>query len=166
MKQRTASGSSGCFPWLAILRGRGKSPARMLALQPSFLIAAWGISLLAAGLLYPQSQTGNYTQKNSGSVAQTLSKKQANGATYSVDAYPLYRPTLAPGEGRDLVESYCNTCHSTRYILMQPPLPPETWEAEVNKMIKTFGMTNPEGVSPKIIKYLQEHYTPETRKQS
>ncbi|HEX2711196.1 MAG TPA: hypothetical protein VHM88_03100 [Candidatus Acidoferrales bacterium] len=129
------------------------------------LITVSGLLLLMAELLYAQSQTGNYTQKNPGSVTQTASRKQANGATYSVDAYPLYRPVLAEGEGRDLVEAYCNTCHSTRYITMQPPLPAETWEAEVNKMIKTFGMTNPEGVAPKITKYLQEHYTPETRKQ-
>jgi|ERR1700730_17795407 hypothetical protein len=130
----------------------------------ALLIGVLGLSLLTAGLLHAQSQTGNYTSKNPGSITQTVSSKQANGATYTVDAYPLYRPVLAPGEGRDAVESYCNTCHSTRYIIMQPALPAETWEAEVNKMIKTFGMTNPEGVAPKIIKYLQEHYTPETRK--
>jgi cytochrome c5 len=130
----------------------------------ALFIGALGLSLLAAGLVHAQSQTGNYTSKNPGSITQTVSSKQANGATYSVDAYPLYRPALAPGEGRDAVESYCNTCHSTRYIIMQPPLPAEAWEAEVNKMIKTFGMTNPEGVAPKIIKYLQERYTPETRK--
>jgi cytochrome c5 len=131
--------------------------------RPAFLITAL---VLAMGLLHAQSKTtdSNYSQKNPGSVAQTVSRKQANGATYSVDAYPLYRPALAPGEGSDLAESYCNTCHSTRYITMQPPLPAATWEAEVNKMIKTFGMTNPEGVAPKIVKYLQDHYTPETRK--
>ena len=128
------------------------------------LITASGVSLLAAGLLCAQSQTSNYTQRHLGSLTQTVSRKQANGATYSVDAYPLYRPKMAPGEGRELVESYCNTCHSTRYITMQPPLSAEAWESEVNKMIKTFGMTNPEGVAPKIIKYLKEHYTPETRK--
>jgi hypothetical protein len=130
----------------------------------AFLIAVSGVSLFAAELLYAQSQTGKYTEKNPGSITQTISRQQTNGATYSVDAYPLYRPMLAPGEGRELVEAYCNTCHSTRFIIMQPPLPPETWEAEVNKMIKTFGMTNPEGVAPIIIKYLQQHYTPETRK--
>jgi mono/diheme cytochrome c family protein len=130
----------------------------------TFFISVSGVTLLAAGLLYAQTQTGNYAPRNSGSIAQTLSRKQTNGTTYSVDAYPLYPPALAPGEGRELVESYCNTCHSPRFIIMQPPLPPDIWEAEVNKMIKTFGMTNPEGVAPKIIKYLQEHYTPETRK--
>ena len=128
------------------------------------LIVASGLPLLAAGLLHAQSETGSYTLKNPGSVTQTVSRKQANGATYSVDAYPLYPPVLAHGEGRNLVETYCNSCHSTRYIIMQPPLPAQAWEAEVNKMIKTFGMANPEGVAPKIVKYLQEHYTPQTRK--
>jgi len=129
------------------------------------------VPLLAVGLLRAQSQTSDrktsesdYTQRNPGSAAQSISRKQANGATYRVDAYPLYRPALAPGEGSDLVASYCNTCHSTRYITMQPPLPPEVWDAEVNKMIKTFGMTNPEGVAPAIIKYLQQHYATGTRK--
>jgi len=44
------------------------------------------------------------------------------------------------------------------------PLPAATWDAEVKKMIQTFGMTNPEGVASQITKYLQEHYTPEKRK--
>ena len=127
---------------------------------------------LAVGLLRAQSKSGDskaseslYTQRNQGSASQSISHKQANGATYRVDAYPLFRPALAPGEGREAVAAYCNTCHSTRYITMQPPLPPEAWDAEVNKMIKTFGMTNPEGVAPVIIKYLQQHYAVATRKQ-
>jgi len=28
------------------------------------------------------------------------------------------------------VQIYCNTCHSPRYITMQPPLPAATWESE------------------------------------
>jgi cytochrome c5 len=130
-----------------------------------FRVAALALPLVAAGLLCAQSQTGNYARKSLGALAQTAPRKQTIGAVYRADAYPLYRPKLAPGEGRELVEAYCNTCHGTRYITMQPPLPAETWEAEVNKMIKTFGMTNPEGVAPKIIRYLQQHYTPETRTQ-
>jgi len=81
-----------------------------------------------------------------------------------VAAYPLYMPELAPGEGREAVQSYCATCHSTRYITMQPPLPPETWAAEVNKMVNVMGQPIPDEVQPVIIKYLQTHYTPETRK--
>jgi hypothetical protein len=48
---------------------------------------------------------------------------------------------------------------------MQPPLPAATWEAEVNKMNKTFGAAIPEDNSQKIILYLQTHYTVENRKQ-
>jgi len=129
----------------------------------TFLIALSALSLAAAGILYAQTQTGNYTFESPGVIMQSNSTPMSDGATYAVDAYPVYQPMLAQGEGRELVESYCNTCHSTRYIYMQPPLPPETWEAEVNKMIKTFGMTNPEGVAPQIIKYLQEHYAAATR---
>jgi hypothetical protein len=47
---------------------------------------------------------------------------------------------------------------------MQPPLPAPTWDAEVNKMIKTFGASIPEATAKEIISYLQEHYTPENRK--
>jgi hypothetical protein len=72
---------------------------------------------------------------------------------------------LAPGDGLQDVRIYCGTCHSPRYITMQPPLPSAAWEAEVNKMNKTFGEAIPEDSARKIILYLQSHYTPETRKQ-
>ena len=38
------------------------------------------------------------------------------------------------------------------------------WEAEVNKMIKTYGAPIPEPTAKKITAYLQAHYTPENRK--
>ena len=50
------------------------------------------------------------------------------------------------------------------YITMQPPLPAATWEAEVKKMVETFGQPIPQDAIPKIVAYLQKHYTPETRK--
>ncbi|HEV1993833.1 MAG TPA: hypothetical protein VGR03_05845 [Candidatus Acidoferrum sp.] len=119
---------------------------------------------LAAGILLAETQTGDYSLTNLGEVRQPALLQQTDGAVYGVSAYPTYRPALAPGEDRRLVEDYCSSCHSIRYITMQPPLPAATWEAEVNKMIKTFGQPIPEEVQPKIIKYLQTHYTPETRK--
>jgi hypothetical protein len=132
--------------------------------RASLLAALLGLLGLAGALLFGQLQTGNYTPTTLGSLSQPAPGSQSAGTKYSVEAYPLYRPKLEPGEGRELVEAYCNTCHSTRYITMQPPLPSATWAAEVNKMIQTFGMPIPEDASPKIIKYLQSHYTPETRK--
>ena len=119
---------------------------------------------LTAGILLAETQTGDYSLTNLGELKQPALLKQPDDAMYGVNAYPLHRPTLEPGDGRDLVDAYCSTCHSTRYITMQPPLPAATWEAEVIKMVKTFGQPIPEEVQPRIIKYLQTHYTPETRK--
>jgi cytochrome c5 len=123
-----------------------------------------GLIVAGAALLYAQSQNGYYAQTNPGSIMQSAPSRQNEGSVYSAGAYPLYRPELVPGDGKQEVEAYCNTCHSTRYITMQPPLTAATWEAEVNKMIKTFGQPIPDDAAAKIIKYLQTHYTPETRK--
>jgi hypothetical protein len=40
-----------------------------------------------------------------------------------------------------------------------------TWEAEVTKMRKTLGAPISDASAALIIKYLQAHYTPDTRKQ-
>jgi hypothetical protein len=130
----------------------------------------WFIAFLAAlaaaagSLVYAQFDAGYYSQKNLGAIMQPAAPKETDGATYVVTAYPLYAPELAPGPGREEIQSYCSTCHSTRYITMQPPLPPETWAAEVNKMVKVMGQPIPDDVQPVIIKYLQTHYALETRK--
>jgi hypothetical protein len=129
-----------------------------------FIVVLAGFTAAAARLMYGQFDAGQYSQKNSGAIAQPAPPEEPDGASYSVTAYPLYPPQLAPGAGREAVQSYCTTCHSTRYITMQPPLPPETWAAEVDKMIKVMGQPIPEDVQPVIIKYLQAHYTPENRK--
>jgi hypothetical protein len=129
-----------------------------------FIAILAGLAAAAGSLVYAQFDAGYYSQRNPGAIAQPALPNQSDGAMYSVAAYPLYTPELAPGPGREEVQSYCSTCHSTRYIIMQPPLPPETWTAEVNKMVKVMGQPIPEDVQPAIIKYLQTHYTPETRK--
>ena len=129
-----------------------------------FIAILAGLTAAAGRLAYAQFEAGYYSQKHSGAIAQPAPPSEGDGARYSVAAYPLYPPELAPGAGREAVQSYCTTCHSTRYITMQPPLAPETWAAEVNKMVKVMGQPIPEDVQPVIIKYLQTHYTPESRK--
>jgi hypothetical protein len=127
----------------------------------AFLVA---LAAAAGSLVYAQFDAGYYSQENLGAIMQPAAPRENDGATYAVTAYPLYTPELAPGPGREEVQSYCSTCHSTRYITMQPPLPPETWAAEVNKMVKVMGQPIPDDVQPVIIKYLQTHYAFETRK--
>jgi len=74
-------------------------------------------------------------------------------------------PELAEGEGHAETENFCSLCHSTRYITVQPPPPAAAWEAEVTNMRKKFGAPISDVSAALIIKYLQAHYTPETRKQ-
>src|ERR1700690_1318469 len=120
-----------------------------------FMAILAGLAAAAGSLVYAQFDAGYYSARNLGAIMQPVAPKATDGATYSVAAYPLYTPELAPGPGSEEGQSYCSTCHSTRYITMQPPLPPETWTAEVNKMVKVMGQPIPEDVQPVIIKYLQ-----------
>ncbi|WP_018465348.1 cytochrome c [Calidithermus timidus] len=131
------------------------------------LLVLLGVWVMAQDSSLPGvKEEGNYTQGTLGQVLQPLPVANAQpDGVYSVGAWPLYTPELADGPGKELVMGYCQVCHSSTYITMQPPLPAATWEAEVQKMIKTFGAQIPDDAAKQITAYLQAHYTPETRKQ-
>jgi hypothetical protein len=130
-----------------------------------FTLAIMFCAFLASAALYAEFNAGFYTLRGPGSIHQTLPQVAAKGADYEVGAYTLYPIALASGDGQQEVAAYCNTCHSTRYITMQPPLPAEIWTAEVSKMTKAYGASIPDDATQKIILYLKSHYTAETRKQ-
>jgi hypothetical protein len=138
-----------------------KPPRRRLL---AFLIALGAVSIVAAGVIYADLEIGYYSPENLGSITQPAPVKNHADAAYTISSFPLYTPELVPGAGRQDVEAYCNTCHTPSYITMQPPLPAATWEAEVNKMGKVFGAQIPAESQASILKYLDSHYTPETRK--
>ena len=121
-------------------------------------------AFFASAALYAQFNAGFYTLQGPGSIRQTMPTVATARASYDVAEYTLYPAMLAAADGEQEVASYCNTCHSTRYITMQPPLPADTWDSEVNKMVKTYGASIPDDATQKIIHYLQSHYTPENRK--
>ena len=123
------------------------------------------VLLAAAGGAVAQLQKGRYDSGNSGGLRQAAPMEFKADVVYEAGAYPSFPPELAAGEGLQETSSFCNLCHSTRYITMQPPLPAATWDAEVTKMIKAYGAPIPEASANKIRLYLQQHYTPETRKQ-
>jgi hypothetical protein len=129
-----------------------------------FVLASMLGVFLAGAAVYAEFDAGFYAPEGPGSIRQTLPRVASIGVSYEVGAYPLYPTTLASGDGQREVASYCNTCHSPRYITMQPPLPADAWTAEVNKMVKSYGASIPEDATQKIIQYLQSHYTPATRK--
>jgi hypothetical protein len=120
---------------------------------------------LACGLVFAQMRSGSYGSTNAASLGREAAQEFAPDAKYEAGAYPSFTPELAEGDGKVEVQSFCMTCHSTRYITMQPPLPGATWEAEVGKMVKTYGAPIPEAAAKKITAYLQGHYAPENRKQ-
>ena len=107
---------------------------------------------------------GYYRTSELGSMRQAAPIELLPGSNYQVSAYPVPGADLVSGDGSQEVRIYCNSCHSPSYITMQPPLPAATWEAEVNKMNKTFGAAIPDDSTQKIILYLQAHYAIENRK--
>ena len=121
--------------------------------------------VIVARVVVAEVKKGNYRPAELGSLPQAGPQELSPDSNYEVAAYPVPAPELAAGEGRQEVLIYCSTCHSPRYIPMQPPLPAATWESEMTKMNKTFGAAIPDDTSKKILGYLQAHYTPENRKQ-
>ena len=67
---------------------------------------------------------------------------------------PEFDPGLPEGKGRETVQVQCAVCHTTHYILNQPPLSRETWNAEVAKMQKVFSAPIPADKVPEIVEYL------------
>jgi hypothetical protein len=113
--------------------------------------------------LYAQSSAGSYSSGES-QITRKVPRPSATDSTYDVGPYKLYRSALEEGEGSREVSANCNTCHSLRYITMQPPLAADAWAAEVTKMVKTYGASISDDASQKILQYLQSHYTPDKRK--
>ena len=107
---------------------------------------------------------GDYADGTLGSAQQPARMDVQPGSVYRVGKWPTYTADLAPGKGRDTVVGNCSMCHSVTYITMQPPLPAATWKAEVHKMIAVMGAPIQPATEEEIVSYLQEHYTPQTRK--
>ena len=132
---------------------------------PLLLFMFCAVLALAGVGVYAEMQKGQYQPAILGQFPQAGPSDSSPDSQYGGSFYPLYPPELEAGEGKTETDGYCGMCHSTRYITMQPPLPAAAWEAEVTKMKKSFGATIPDEATSKIVRYLQAHYTPETRKE-
>jgi hypothetical protein len=133
--------------------------------KPGVSTLVVALLLISAGsAVFAQFRSGSYSSGKASSLEQMVVVPATSDGNFSAASYPSFPVELAEGEGRAETQSFCGMCHSARYITMQPPLPAATWEAEVNKMTKTFGAPIPEASAKKIISYLRTHYTPETRR--
>ena len=66
--------------------------------------------------------------------------------------------TLKTAPGSDLAQTQCQFCHSTDYIVTQPPGDAKQWEAVVTKMQKVFGAPVSEADAKAIVEYLSAAY--------
>lgn len=66
---------------------------------------------------------------------------------------------LKPGQGLETVQGNCGSCHSLDYIRMNSPfLNAAGWQAEVTKMIKTYGAPVTDDDAKIILDYLTKNY--------
>jgi len=71
---------------------------------------------------------------------------------------------LKPGPGEEVTNRACSICHSTDYIVTQPHLDAQHWDAEVQKMIKVFGGPITPSDAKIISDYLARNYGSESEK--
>src|SRR5205814_1706122 len=67
---------------------------------------------------------------------------------------PRFEPNMPIAPGRDEFMRTCVSCHSARYVTMQPPFPRRQWEQTVRKMITAYGAPVDEFQVGKITDYL------------
>jgi hypothetical protein len=65
---------------------------------------------------------------------------------------------LRAGAGQDVTERACRNCHSTDYVVMQPPGDARQWEGVVTKMIKVYGANISAEEARTITQYLTTQY--------
>jgi cytochrome c5 len=61
---------------------------------------------------------------------------------------------LPNAPGYDVFKTNCTSCHSARYVQMQPELSEKTWTAIVTKMQKSFGAPVSDSSAKEIVRYL------------
>ena len=73
---------------------------------------------------------------------------------HSLGNLPQAAATLPPGPHQDVYTANCLVCHSNRYVFMQPKFTHKMWEAEVTKMVHTYGAPISAEQQAQIIEYL------------
>ncbi len=71
---------------------------------------------------------------------------------------PIYTYKLKEDKGKELVEAYCQMCHSVGYILNNAGVDRKTWEHIVHHMIHDFKAPIDEKVAKEIVEYLSKNY--------
>lgn len=75
------------------------------------------------------------------------------GSVHSIQL-PENEPPLPAHAGRETTQLFCGNCHTSQYIVIQPPFSRDTWIAEVTKMRKVYSAPIPEEKVGEIVDYL------------
>jgi len=67
---------------------------------------------------------------------------------------PQYPPEIAEGPNVEAYRKDCLTCHTARYVSMQPRFSKTVWQNEVKKMVDAYGAPIPEADQALIVEYL------------
>jgi mono/diheme cytochrome c family protein len=105
------------------------------------------LSIAIACVLIPVAATAYRFQEKSGAVVKRIKLPADN-----------HRATLKPGAGADAAAAYCGVCHSTDYIVTQPPMDEKQWAAEVNKMVSVYGAQIDSQTAQTIASYIAQQY--------
>jgi mono/diheme cytochrome c family protein len=89
----------------------------------------------------------------SGILLAGRSVRAADPQVHSI-VVPQDEPKLPESPGRKEFVAQCRTCHSPRYVTSQPAFPRKIWQAEVTKMMKTYGAPIPAAQVTPIVDYL------------
>jgi cytochrome c1 len=83
-----------------------------------------------------------------------LDKKPLTPKTHEPGDLNAFITELPDAPGYETFKTNCTSCHSARYIQMQPELPEKTWSAIVAKMQKSFGAPVADSSAKQIVQYL------------
>jgi cytochrome c5 len=111
----------------------------------------WRIAhiVIAAGLMVWVS--ANAQQPSSGS--STPATKAATNPVHSI-VLPEYPSEIATGPNVNTYRTNCLTCHTARYVSMQPRFSKTVWQNEVKKMVDVYGAPISEADQALIVEYL------------
>jgi sulfite dehydrogenase (cytochrome) subunit B len=88
-------------------------------------------------------------------MAATVTVVRADDITLPPD-HPY--AMLKPGPGSEVAQRSCVLCHSTDYIVTQPPGDQKQWDGVVTKMIKVYGAQLSEADAKTVAEYLARQY--------
>ncbi len=88
------------------------------------------------------------------SACSTPESKPVRPAATQLPDAALVPSNITMKKGAELFMANCQTCHTARYIQMQPKLSRKTWEKTVEKMRHSYGAPIDSAAAIQIVDYL------------